>query len=341
MFKIKMILGIVMGIFCLSANGLAATPEFDGDVRIRVQSRTGDANSSTKGTMTITRIRLHGDVPINENLSVYGRLGVDQADGKAHHNGLYDTSGMLDHWGINWKYKNGSVKAGRQDVLLGQEGLVLTTLIDAVGEDNQLTGVTGIWNEGKNSLKLVGGRLGKGLFQPIPKVKANLYALQIDRKINQRLSVGATYRQIATIDKHSKAMASAFLPAYPDRIETYSLLGNYGIDSKTIVYTEFGYSNAQKYNGGFGLGMAHMMDKKNSYSINYFKQGVNSGLFRNWGAPDFARNISGSNTSWKGYALYYRHQINPKTQLEVSDYYEQGNVNGDANQFRVTLMAKF
>ena len=341
MLKIKVILVIVIGILCLSASVLAATPEIDGDIRIRVQSRTGDADSSTKGTMTITRIRLHGDFPINENISLYGRLGVDQADGKVHHNGLYDTSGMFDRWGINWKYKNGSVKAGRQDVVLGQEGLVLTTLIDAVGEDNQLTGVTAIWKEGKNSFKLVGGRLGEGLFQPIPKVKANLYALQMDHKVNQRLSVGATYRQIATIDKHSEAMASAFLSAYPDGIETYSLLGNYLIDHKTIAYTEFGYSNANKYNGGLGLGMAHMMDKKNSYSINYFKQDINSGLFRNWGAPDFSRNISGSNTSWTGYALYYRYQMNSKTQLEVSDYYEHGNVNGNANQFRVTILAKF
>lgn len=341
MIRKKLILGMVIGIVSMSVAAFAATPEVDGDLRIRVQSRTGDTNSPTKGTVTITRLRLNGDFPIDDNVSIYGRLAVEQASGKIHHNGLYDTAGMFDHWGINWKYKNGGVKIGRQDVVLGQEGLVLTTLIDAVGADNQLTGVTAIWKEGKNSFKLVGGRLGEGLFQPLPKVKANLYALQVDHKVNQRLSVGGTYRQIATIDNYSSAVAKTYLSAHTDLVKTYSLLGSYYLDRKTIAYTEFGYSNAKEYNGGFGLGMAHKMDKKNSYSINYFKQGKNSGLFRNWGAPDFALNPSSANTSWTGYALYYRYQMNAKTLLEVSDYYEQGNVNSQANQFRVALLAKF
>lgn len=337
MVRKKLILGMVIGIVGMSVVAFAATPEVDGDLRIRVQSRTGDTNSPTKGTVTITRLRLNGDFPIDDNVSMYGRLAVEQASGKIHHNGMYDTAGMFDRWGINWKYKNGGVKIGRQDVVLGQEGLVLTTLIDAVGADNQLTGVTATWKDGKNSFKLVGGRLGEGLF-PVPKVKTNLYAFQIDHKVNQRLSIGGTYRQIASVDDYSSG--KAYLLAGTDLVKTYSLLGSYYLDRKTIAYTEFGYSNAKEYNGGFGLGMAHMMDKKNSYSINYFKQGKNSGLFRNWGAPDFAT-ISNTNTSWTGYALYYRYQMNAKTLLEVSDYYEQGNVNSQANQFRVALLAKF
>ncbi|WP_378955251.1 hypothetical protein [Pelosinus sp. sgz500959] len=341
MLKTKLIFGITIGIVCISFGVLAATPEVDGDIRIRIQSRTGDANSLMKGTVTITRVRLNADFPIHDQVSLYGRLAVEQAGDKVHNNGLYDTAGVFDRWGMNWKYKNGIVKIGRQDVVIGQEGLVLTTLIDAVGENNQLTGVTAIWKEGENSFKLVGGRLGEGLFQPLPKVKANLYALQVDHKVNQRLSIGATYRQIATIDHYSSAMAGVYLSAYPGVIKTYSLLGSYYLDHKTIGYTEFGYSNAQQYNGGFGLGVAHMIDKKNSYSINYFNQGKNSGLFRNWGAPDFARNISNANTSWIGYALYYRHQMNRKTLLEISDYYEQGNVNSGANQFRVALLTNF
>lgn len=334
-------LGITFVILGMSASALAATPEVDGDIRIRIQSRTGDANSLNKGTVTITRIRLHGDFPINENVSLYGRLAVEQASGRVHHNGLYNTAGMFDRWGMNLKYKNGVVKVGRQDVVLGQEGLVLTTLIDAVGENNQLTGVTAMWKNGKNSVKLVGGRLGDGLFQPLPRVKANLYGAQLDHKVNQRLSIGGTYRTIATIDNYSSIMAKTYLPAHTDIVNTYSILGSYYLDSKTMMYTEFGYSNANQYNAGFGLGIAHRMDKKNSYSINYFNQGINSGLFRNWGAPDFAKNLSGSNTSWVGYALYYRHQMNSNTQLEVSDYYEQGNLNSRANQFRVTLLSRF
>lgn len=341
MVKIRLTLGIFLLLFGISVHGFAATPEVDGDIRIRIQSRTGDTNSPLKGTATITRIRLHGELPMSENVSLYGRLAVEQAEGRVRHNGLYDTAGMFDHWGMKLKYKNGVVKVGRQEIVLGQEGLVLTTLIDAVGENNQLTGVTGIWKEGKNTFKLAGGRLGDGLFQPLPRVKANLYGMQIDHKVNQRLSIGGTYREIATIDNYSSLVAKTYLPAHTDVVKTYSILGSYYLDSKTMIYTEFGYSNANQYNAGFGLGIAHRMDKKNSYSINYFNQGTNSGLFRNWGAPDFAKNLSGSNTSWVGYALYYRYQMDRKMQLEISDYYEQGNVSSKANQFRVTLLAGF
>lgn len=339
MVRTKAVLGIAVGVFCLSATVLAATPEVDGDIRIRVQSRTGDTVSPTKGTVTITRIRFNTEFPIDERVSLYGRLAVEQAGGKDHHNGLYDTAGMFDRWGINWKYKNGAVKAGRQDVVLGQEGLVLTTLIDAVGEDNQLTGVTALWKEGKNSFKLVGGRLGGGLFYPLTNVKTNLYALQIDHKADRRFSFGGTYRQIAAVDQYS-SMIAKYGPIGKDVIKTYSLLASYFIDPKTMIYTEFGASNANRYNNALGFGMGHMIDKKNSYSINYFKQEVNSGLFGNWGAPDFAAK-SAANTSWTGYALYYRYQMNRKTQLEISDYYEQGNVKNNANQFRVTLLSKF
>lgn len=107
-----------------------------------------------------------------------------------HHNGLYDTHGALDRWGINWKFKNGTMKVGKQDVVLGQEGLVLTTLIDAVGAENQMTGLTTTWKDKNTTFKLVGGRLGEGLFQPLPTIKANLYALQIDHQVDRRLSVG-------------------------------------------------------------------------------------------------------------------------------------------------------
>lgn len=339
MLQIRVIIAVVFWMLSLVGSAFAAPPKFDGDIRIRIQDRSGDTTSPMKGTFTITRVRLNANFPVDEQISIYSRLAIDQAAGKAHNNGLYDTDGAFDQWGINWKFKNGAMKLGRQGVVLGQAGLVLTTLIDAVGEDNQMTGVTTTWKEKNTTLKLVGGRLGEGLFQPLPKVMANLYALQIDHQIDRRLSVGATYRQIATIDQHSSTLAKMFLPQKTDALTTYSLLANYYLDAKTKVYTEFGYSNADHHNGGLGLGVGHMMDKKNSYSINYFKQGVNSGLFGNWGAPDFAS--IGTNTSWEGYALYYRHHMDSKTMLEVSDYYEQGNVSNKANQFRITLMAKF
>ncbi|MEG6586792.1 hypothetical protein [Dendrosporobacter sp. 1207_IL3150] len=326
-------------ILSVATVGSAATPEVNGDIRIRIQDRAGDTDSPTKGTFTITRVRLNASMPIENNTSVFGRLALEQAAGeKAHSNGLYDTSGAFDRWGVKWKYKNGALKVGRQDVVLGQDGLVLTTLIDAVGESNQLTGIDASWKEGNTSLKLVGGRLGSGLFQPLHGMEANLYALQVNRKIDQRFSGGATYRRISTIDNYSTTMAN-LIPPNKSIFNTYSLFGSYCFDSKNVVYTEIGSSNADSDDNGLSLGLAHRIDKKNSYSINYFKQERYSGMFRNWGAPDFAR--EGSNTSWNGYALYYRYQMNDKTLLEISDYYEKGNVSNSANQFRVTLLANF
>ena len=328
---------VILGSFAVTEIALAATPEINGDIRIRIQDRSGDTTSSAAGTLTITRLRLNADLPIGENISIYSRLAIDQAAGRGHNNGVYDTEGILDRWGVNWKLKNGVIKLGKQDVVLGQEGLVLTTLIDAVGENNQMTGVTTTWQEKNTTFKLVGGRLGEGLFSILPNFKANLYALQIDHQVDRRLSVGATYRRIATIDQHSSLYAKGALQT--DVFTTYSLLASYYLDAKTKVYTEFGYSNADQHNGALGLGFGHMMDKKNSYSMNYFKQGKKSGLFGNWGSPDFTS--KGTNTSWTGYALYYRHHMDSKTMLEVSDYYELGNEENKANQFRVTLMAKF
>jgi len=331
-------IAIVSMIVSVGTHVLAAPVEIDGDIRIRIQNRSGDTDSPAKGTFTITRIRLNENVPVTENISLYSRFAIDQAAGKAYNNGLYDTDGAFDRWGINWKYKNGSLKLGRQDVVLGQENLVLGTLIDAVGENNQLTGLTAIWKMGNNSLKLVGGRLGSGLFQPLKKIEANLYGLQMDHKVNQRLNIGGTYRQVATIDQYSAIRATLY-PPHKDVLNTYSLFASYYLDAKTIAYTEFGYSNADQYNSGLGIGISHRMDMKNSYSINYFRQGINSGLLRNWGAPDFAR--WAGNTTWQGVAIYYRYQMDRNTSLEVSDYYEKGNVNNAANQFRIAVMTKF
>lgn len=329
------IVGVVVSV---GTHALAAPIEIDGDVRVRIQNRSGDTDSPAKGTFTITRIRLNESVPVTKNISLYSRFAIDQAAGKGSNNGLYDTDGAFDRWGINWKYKNGSLKLGRQDVVLGQENLVLGTLIDAVGENNQLTGLTAIWKMGNNSLKLVGGRLGSGLFQTPKKISANFYGLQVDHNVNQRLSVGGTYRQIAMIDQDSSRIAK-LSSIKKDVLNTYSLFASYYLDAKTIVYTEFGYSNAEKYNNGLGIGISHRMDRKNSYSINYFRQGTNSGLFRNWGAPDFAR--WAGDMTWQGVAIYYRYQMNSKTSLEVSDYYEKGNMDNTANQFRIAVMTKF
>ena len=339
MKKTYLTVAVFLGLFAMAEIALAATPEINGDIRIRIQDRSGDTTSSAAGTLTITRLRLNVDLPVSENISVYSRLAIDQAAGRGHNNGVYDTEGVLDRWGVNWKFKNGAMKLGKQDVVLGQDGLVLTTLIDAVGENNQMTGLAARWKEGKTTFQILGGRLGEGLFQPLPKVKANLYALQIDHQADRRLSVGATYRQIAAIDQYSSALAKYYLPQHTDVLTTYSLLASYYLDGKTKVYTEFGFSSADQHNRGIGFGLGHRMDKKNSYSINYFKQGVKSGLFGNWGSPDFTS--KGTNTSWTGYALYYRHHMDNRTMLEVSDYYELGNEENRANQFRVTLMANF
>lgn len=339
MRKILFIIITTIAMLSLITVVSAATPEFDGDLRIRFQDRSGDTDSPTKGTFTITRIRLNAAIPIEKNISIFSRIAVEQAAGAtAHSNGLYDTGGALDRWGVQWKHNGAAIKVGRQEVVLGQEGLVLTTLIDAVGEGNQLTGIHATWQKYNTSFNLIGGRLGSGVFQPISNMEANLYALQVKRNLTQRLKVGATYRRIATIDNYSTGIAH-LVPPNKDVFNTYSLFGSYFIDPKTMVYTEFGRSNADNYNNGVGLGFAHQIDRKNSYSVNFFKQEKNSGLFRNWGSPEFAR--SGANTSWDGYALYYRYQITPKSQWEVSDYYEQGDSNGSANQFRITLLTSF
>lgn len=334
----KGLIALIMAVLLSSANAVgAASVNLDGDIRIRIQTRTGDV-AKMKDTFTITRVRLNAALPVDERVSIYSRLAVEQAAGSDHNNGLYDTAGVLDRWGINWKYDKGVVTIGRQDVVLGQDGLVLTTLIDAVGRDNQLTGISTYWRNGNTSVKMIGGRLGEGLFQPIPNMAVNLYAVQLEQKINRGFNIGATYRQVAAIDQYSSRIASR-LPPYQAVLHTYSLFGSYYLDNKTMVYTEVGKSNADRYSQGLGVGIAHKLDNKSSCSINFFRQGVNSGMFRNWGAPELVRDKSKSNI-WNGYAAYYRYQMDKKTSLELSDYYEYGG-NNDANQLRISLMASF
>lgn len=329
----------------------AAALDVNGDFRLRFQSRTGDTDSATKGDFTIMRARVNFDSDLGSDWHLYSRLAVEQAAGKPHNNGLYDTSGAFDRFGVQRNFKGGSIKIGRQDVVLGQDGLVLSTLIDAVGENNQLTGATVTLNVDSNTkLKIVGGRLGDGLFEPtiqaafppgyspLPTINANLYALQINHKVDPRLSVGGTYRTIATIDKTSSNLANQMAS---DVFRTYTLFGNYYIGPKTAVYTEFGHSNADQHNFAAGFGIGHILDKKNSVSVNYFKQDKNSGMFGNWGAPDFARAKGTNNTSWQGIAIYLRHSIDKNTMLELSDYYEHGNDTNTANQFRIGLNTNF
>ena len=342
----------------ISATSLFATPitaaplDVYGDFRLRFQSRTGDTDSATKGDFTLMRTRVNLDGDLGEDWRFYSRLAIDEAAGKAHNNGLYDTSGAFDRWGVQRKFPGGSIKLGRQDIVLGQEGLALTTLIDAVGENNQLTGATvTVKVDSHTTLKAVGGRLGDGLFEAAltpafspghpPTINANLYAVQVNHKVDQRLSVGGTYRTIATIDNTSSYWAKR-LPPNKDVFHTSTLFGNYYLNPKTAIYTELGQSNADQYNFAAGVGIGHILDRKNSVSLNYFKQDKNSGMFANWGAPDFARNLKGNNnTSWTGLAAYLRHSLDKNTMLELSDYYEKGNNTNTANQSRITLSTSF
>jgi len=336
----KITIALAAMVFFCTANTIYAEPlQVYGDVRIRYQDRTGDVEpAKAPGSHTITRIRVNMEAPLADKFSVYGRLAVEQAAGLQHNNGLYDTAGVFDRWGAEYKFSSGSVKLGKQDIVLGQDGLVLMTLIDAVGKDNQLTGATVTLKTDKNTtIQLIGGRLGSGLFQPAEAVKANLYAVQVSNRIDRRLSVGATWRRIAAIDDYSALIAK--LIGYNTEFDTYSLSGNYYLGNKTVVYTEVGQSNADKFNKAFSIGIAHMFDKKNSMSVNYFKQDVQAIMLGNWGAPDFT--VRNGSTTWKGYANYYRHQMDKSTLLEISDYYEKGNNTKSANQFRLNVIKSF
>lgn len=349
----KILIVSIIAATSLQITPIAAAPlDVSGDFRLRFQSRTGDTDSATKGDFTIMRARVNLGNDLGEDWRFYSRLAVEQAAGKPHNNGLYDTSGACDRWGVQRNFEGGSIKLGRQDVVLGQDGLALSTLIDAVGENNQLTGATVTLKIDPNTtIKVVGGRLGQGLFQaaiaaayppgyPVPtmNINANLYALQVNHKVDQRFSIGGTYRSIATIDTHSSNVAKS-MQSQKDVFNTSTLFGNYYIDPRTAVYTEFGRSNADQYNFAAGFGIGHVVDQKNSVSVNYFKQDINSGMFANWGTPDFAR--KGSSTSWKGLATYLRHSLDKNTMLELSDYYEQGNKTNTANQFRINLITNF
>lgn len=330
----------------LQAAACAAEPMIDGDLRLRWQIRTGDTDAPLKGSHTIARLRLNVTLPIDPTFSVYGRVAVEQELGRRHNNGSYDTEGAVDRWGLNWKLPQGNIRVGAQELVLGEENLALTTLMDAVGSDNQLTGITVNWQQRQDEWKLVGGRMGTGFFQKnfgalqLP-VHTNLYALQVKHRVDQRLQVGAQYRRIATIDNFSSWAALHNAPYNIDQFNTYSVFAGYYLDRKTKLYAELARSNTARDNVAVGIGLGHQVDAKNSYSINYFRQGVASGMFGNWGAPELSSKSYLSDTRWTAYALYWRHKLDQQKYIEFSDYYEMGNAGHAANQFRITLMSEF
>lgn len=338
--KYKLIaFAVIVLIFCTTGLSWAEPLKVTGDVRIRYQDRSGDVDSSrAPGDHTITRIRVNMETEIVPRLNVYARLAMEQAAGLHHNNGLYDTAGVFDRWGAEYKFRGGSIRLGKQDVVLGPDGLVMTTLIDAVGRDNQLTGATVKLNTFPNTtVKLVGGQLGSGLFQPLNGLKANLYAAQIDRRLDRTLAVGVTWRRTAAIDNYSSFMAEHI--GYGAEFDTYSVFANYYLDKSTALYTEIGRSSSKTDNNAFSLGAAHRFDNKNSISLNYFKQDAKAVMLGNWGAPDFT--IRNGSTTWQGFANYYRYQMTDSTLLEVSDYYEMGNNTKSANQFRLNVIKAF
>lgn len=295
----KAIAGLLLGLGVLSAPAYAADVTWEGDAAVKFEQDTQSGGTKESGLMY--SLRLTGIIPMNDHLSLYGRLGAQYATRPALSDYNLDSYGedrksviAIDQFGLNYTNGGFSYKLGRQDLTIGTTALLYSRNSDNVGRHNFVDGLTFTGKAGKVDLA--------GVFVQEDNEGSQdnkLIAIHGGYDVSERLNVGATLGRYFyadseagntnhwAVDSTYKVGKNTFTAELAKSNgdgdnKAYAVTWNYDFNDKTSAYiTAFrvepnadmgGQSDFDNNSRGFKYGIAHKLTDRDTVTVDYTNQ---------------------------------------------------------------------
>lgn len=248
-----MVAGVIMTTMPVSA----APFELTGDASIKYQRDTAEGEDAVSGT--VTSIKLMGEVELESNWSLYGRLGIQNTTNPllADYNISSEVYGeskktvvALDQFGLNYKTDELALKIGRQDITIGSTALLYSRPDSNIGKKAFVDGISFVAEN--ESLALAGVIAREDNSDDESKNK--IYAIRAGYSPSEDFSYGVT------LGRYQGDVSTNHWAA--DVTYTYG---------KSSLTAEFAKSNSDSDNKAYAIALNYEFDDKNDISITGFR----------------------------------------------------------------------
>jgi hypothetical protein len=332
--KSLMFLLVACFVLGIAGTAMAFPVDMNGDARFQFRNWqdniAGSKAENADHNDQLARIRLNFSAPVDENVTLYGRLGLRSTFGASSMDPAKD---LLDQYGVKVKDSNDwTYNVGRQGVSMGQ-GSVISTGND-VGYDARFDGLVASGKLGVVDSKFAVGKTTEIALSSGTTPSKNVWGADFSTAVADGLTIGVTGASVKDMAQGSEAAKYLGINASYTPISNLSLNG------------EYVKSNADTDNKAYFIGGTYSWDKDN-FTIQYNNveaNGVDSHLsgISTYVFPFNGDRLGADGNKYTGFTYAYNHQLSKAANFNLCyQSLKTANMDGHDNEYAAGVQWSF